>query len=214
MRKLFAFLTAMVMLLGCAFAETTAAPEAKAWPGAITGPLTEKAFSWYCTEKNNLIDDEASLLRLWFAEDAQDLPFMDLPTWAELMVLLVTDNGRRPGYTLTSKIDEQTRTVTLTRDNGFDAVFDFSEGTITFSDYLAFLQLPNSVYLGTNGFTGLAPDSEPFLLTVTGSRNRYGEVTTLRLKDYGIPMIVQDGKYLLPLQTLSSSCRPVWPRIS
>ena len=39
---------------------------------------------------------------------------------------------------------------------------------------------------------------------MTGSRDRYGEITVLNLKDYGIPMLAQDGKYLIPLKTVST----------
>lgn len=53
-------------------------------------------------------------------------------------------------------------------------------------------------------FQGADPQGKPFLLSTLDSRERYGTITTVDLKKYGIPMIAQDGHYLLPLQTLST----------
>ena len=66
-----------------------------------------------------------------------------------------------------------------------------------------FVQPPFLPYMEIGG----APETmngEPFLLKYTQSRNLYGDITVVDLKEYDIPMAAQDGKYLLPLQTLNA----------
>lgn len=49
-------------------------------------------------------------------------------------------------------------------------------------------------------------DSEgrPFILSITDTRERHSDPVVLNLKEYGIPMLAQDGLYLVPLQTLNT----------
>ena len=209
MKKLLAVLTALALLCSCAGAESAAAPETAAahetetLSGMLTGQLTEKHFPWYLGSKDDARTDEESLLPLWFAEGAEDLPFMELSEWAELMESVMNDGVPEKRYFLYTEADQENQSFAMSRENGYTASFNFRKGTVSMTDYLAFVTPPNSVYLGTDAYTNIFASDEPYLVTITDSRYRYGELTELKLNDYEIPMIVQDGHFLVPLQTVS-----------
>jgi len=96
--------------------------------------------------------------------------------------------------------------VILTRETKFNMVLDFTAGTIGYVDYVGFLQGANEDYMDVSGFPTEDNDGNPFLMQCTRTMILYGDMTILDLKKYNIPMVTQDGKYLLPLQTLSAWC--------
>ena len=120
-----------------------------------------------------------------------------------MMVYFMTDGGKYSGYELDVRSEGNGNIIVLDRENGYTSVFDFDAGTVIFDDYIAFTGLYKEPYLQLTDLSGYG-EGQPFLLTATGSRARYGDITVLKLKEYGIPMIVQDEKHLIPLQTLSS----------
>lgn len=214
MKRLIALsLSAVIMLSGCVFAEASTeqatetaaeqAAETASEQAAKTYRLETKSFPWYYHSPANKLDGDKSI-PLWFVNGVNDLPYMDLQDWADLMVFFMTDGGNAPGYELRVDVDDKEGEVTMTRENGFTAVFNFNEGKIIYLDYVAFNSMHNSKYMDAVGFQSPDPDGEPFLLYAMESRDRYGTMTVLNLKEYGIPMIAQDGKHLLPLQTLST----------
>ena len=80
---------------------------------------------------------------------------------------------------------------------------NFADGEIVFTDYNAFRKDNSGLYFNTAWITKGDPD-QPDVLGVTGRRERLGKSVVLKLREkYGIPMIAQNGKYLIPLQTLS-----------
>ena len=142
---------------------------------------------------------------MYFADGAEDLPFIDLADWKDLLVYAYNtlDTNGDKEYGLTMEISEEGNKVVLTRETGFNMIVDFEAGTMTFMDYVAFNQPANGGYMEVSGFPKTM-NGEPFILQSTKDRNLYGEVTVVNLKEYDIPMIAQDGKYLLPMQTLSA----------
>ncbi len=205
MKRFLALLTALVLFAACAGAESTAA-ETAAPAAADTvlnpGKLESKTVSWYVGDKANLVSDDHAMT-LWFSPNAPDLPYIDLTDWASIATYVATNMGTKPGYELKVTTDDAAKTVTVTRENGYDAVFNFADETVSFLDYVAFVSSPHIAYLDVAGVEN-EPGEDPTLLKVVNHRSRYGNYTVLNLADYDIPMIVQDGKYILPLQTLSA----------
>ena len=197
MRRMTAILAALILLLGCAWAEP-----AEELPDESAYKLEAKIFPFYLGSITFLLDGG---FPLYFMDGADDLPFVTLEDWTDLLNYLHTDGGAEPGYEMTMTVDDPGHTVSLTRENEYRAVFDFDACTITFEDYIAVTGAKSENYMdlgSTDEF--FIRDGQPFLLTMTGSRDRYGEITVLDLGKYMIPMIVSDGKYLLPLHTLDT----------
>ena len=138
---------------------------------------------------------------LYYADGAGDLPFVDLAEFVQLMNRVDafdrTGGQAETNGDYTAAADSAAGVFTCTYiPQQSDLVIDFACGTLTWScadtfgrdaafspfeiqtDRLGFLQ---RIYL-------------PKLSRLGGER-------TVSLADYGIPMILQDGKYLLPLHT-------------
>ena len=192
MKRILSVLAALMLLFTCASAETA----------AEGGRFESRKFVIYMGGINYVYNTDGGF-PLWFAEGAEDLPYVDLEDWASLMVDIMTDGGNIPGYELYVRTEENGNKVVLARENGYTAAFDFTAGTIVFNDYIAFTGMYKSAYLAIADLSGYG-GGQPFLLKAASSRERYGDLTVLQLKEYGIPMIMQDGKHLIPLQTLSS----------
>jgi len=170
---------------------------------AAAGPLiTTKNFPVYALSVTDVWRED---FPVYFVDGAEDLPFIDLADWKDFLIYaydrIDSANGDKV-FGLTMEVQEEERTVVLTRETGADAMFDFENRQIVFEDYVAFIQPANVGYMEITGIPEMR-NNEPFLLQRTKDRNLYGEVTVVDLKEYDIPMIAQDGKYLLPLQTLS-----------
>ena len=129
---------------------------------------------------------------------------MDVLDWGEALNEIFTEMDEYDGYHITATVaDEAGEVVTLQRENGSLMACDFANGIIIFSDVVAFRQDASGLYINLGSVTSTDPEKAQ-LLQVTSFRERHGDSTLLKLKEeYGIPMIAQDGKYLLPLQTLS-----------
>ena len=194
-------LSAVILLSGCAYAESAAETETEQY--TETYQLETKSFPWYISSKSNKMDAEDSF-PLWFANGVDDLPFMELKDWSQLMTILFAGSRQTPAYELMIEINDDGGCLSMTRENGYNAIFNFDDGTIIYEDYVAFSSINGSKYMDPVDFQGADPQGEPFLLNTLDSRERYGTITTVDLKKYGIPMIAQDGHYLLPLQTLST----------
>ena len=193
-------LTAVILLSGCVYAESAAETETEQETKAYQ--LETKQFPWYFSSRSKRVDAEDTY-PLWFVHGADDLPFMELEVWSQLMIRLMNDGKQTPTYELKTEIKDD-GLLSMTRENGYTAIFDFDEGTITYEDYVAFSSMDGSKYMDPVDFQGTEQDGKPFLLRTLDSRERYGTLTNVDLKKYGIPMIAQDGHYLLPLQTLST----------
>lgn len=83
--------------------------------------------------------------------------------------------------------------MTLVRENKFTAVFDFSEGAVYYFGFVGFSKPFGDYYTDPTGIAPLSMPKETVPIAITGSRDRYGKYTVINLKEYGIPMIAQDG---------------------
>ena len=195
MKRLLALLITLTLLLGCAAAETAAEPEA-APPQVTTKVFPVYAFSVEETWREDF--------PLYFLDGVEDIPFVNLEDWKEVLVFIYNQlSAGEKTYTLDFEVLEEGKKVRLTRESGFPLVIDFEKGQMIFQDYVAFVQQANSQYMEINGFPE-TQNGQPYLLQRTTDRSLYGDVTVVDLKEYNIPMAVQDGKYLLPMQTLSA----------
>ena len=164
--------------------------------------VTSKTFTVYF---GSLTEKWREDFPVYFVNGAEDLPFMNLEDWKDLLVYTYkkADGNGDKEYALTYEVSEDGKTVTLTRETGYNMIVDFEAGTFTFMDFVAFVQPANLPYMEIGG-SPETMNGQPFLLQTKQERNLYGEMTIVNLKDYDIPMIMQDGKYLLPMQTLSA----------
>ena len=195
MKKLFALFLCLCLMAGTVpvmaenAAETEAAPQ-----------ITMKTFPVYFKAVENVWRDD---FPVYFLNGVEDMPFINLADWKDVLEFTYNEidlTGEKK-FDLTMEVREDGQAVNLTRETGYPMVVDFEAGTIEFLDYVAFVQPPFLPYMEIGGIP-TTMDGEPFLLQYTKDRNLYGHMTLINLKDYDIPMVMQDGKYLLPLQTL------------
>lgn len=197
LKRFLAVLLSLAMILGCAAAETAAVPETE------THSIEAKKFSSYASSPSSLIEGEEAPT-LYFVDGVHDLPYMDVREFAELLANSFTGGGMNPGYELNATVDEIGKQVLLTRETEYSVLFDFGEGVIAFDDYNAVTGRDPLHYIDVAGTAAFLEEGKTPLLGITSSRDRYGEITILNLREYEIPMIAQDGKYLVPIQTLAA----------
>ena len=177
---------------------------------AETHEITSAAFPLYFDS-----DDMGMDVTLYFLDGVTDLPYIEVNDWLSLM-----DNFfDGPGMDINYSIETDGPVVTYTRhnsdseakDNGATMVIDFDKNSIDFMDYNVFCLRGNAAtLLDTVTMNLLNEAGEPVLLEKvdTGSFTRYGDELIFPLSDYGIDLIMQDGLYLVPLQTMSDIVMP------
>ena len=118
LKRILTLLTALALLLGCACAaaETDAADtahqiEMKNTPLYIMSPEYQLPGGF----------------PLYFADGAEDLAYVDLSDWANIMNMAFPDptTHRFDGFQVTTEVDETGHVVTLVRENGHMIVVDF-----------------------------------------------------------------------------------------
>ena len=196
-KRMLALLTALFLLFGCAAAETAAEPAAAA------RQIEVKTFPFYLFTNQNTWPEP---FPLYFADGVHDLPYVDLNDFAKLLNWFYPTQipDLFTGYRVTVEVNSEAGQVRYARENSFNCVFDFNERTIFWDDYMGFLMQTVGTYMDITSVPPTDSEGRPFLLSKVASRDRYGDITRLNLAEYDIPMIAQDGKYLIPLQTLSA----------
>jgi len=200
MRKRFlTMLIILCMVLNCVLAVSAAETADE------THQIEMKTYPFYLNSIDKTWPEE---FPLYFADGIEDMPFVEVNDWADVLNWYFTsDNAvNYKDYQITVTIDEEKNQVFYLRDNDSFMIMDFDAGTILWDDYGKFMQTPNGDYMDLTGMNVEHENDGVYLLKTTGERVRYAQSTVLSLKDYSIPMIAQGGKYLLPLQTLSTFC--------
>ena len=183
-----------VMLLTCvspAFADDT----------GLHSIVTETYPFYTGKTLDSILDQE---FPLYFLDGVDDLPFVEIHDWAELLYFINTDLLSDTGYGL--KIEYKGDIVTLERENEYTLDFDFGNRKLVFEDYDAFLhKSSDSTLIDLVSESSTDEDGNALLIwrNKADSFDRYGDVMTVDLGEYGIPMIVQDESYFIPLQTLN-----------
>ncbi len=163
--------------------------------------IAERSYTFY----NGYIDDPLSEpVPLYFMDGVDDLPYVELENWMELQIFLCRDWMSDPKYDL--MFNAAGTDAAYVRENEYHMQFDFAEKTIAFDDYNAFIHNSSDGslldLLSASGFTE-AGESELFQRNMELSYDRYGDEVRIDVGSYNIPMIMQDGKYYMPLQTMN-----------
>ena len=141
---------------------------------------------------------------LYFIDGVDDLPYVNLDEFGEIIVFLNQYFHNDTGYGLSSQWGNGN--FVYTRENGYSMQFNFNNGTILFDDYDGFLHNSNDTTLidlvSEPGFdeNGIA---QLIYRDTEASFDRYGDVKTIDLAAYGIDIIWQDELYYVPLQTIN-----------
>ena len=192
MNKFLAVFFVILLFTGSAFAQNSE-------PSSYE--ITERTYTFY----NGFIDDKLEEpFPLYFMNGVDDVPYVELESWMELMIFLNRDWLKDPNYDL--MFSAEGTDAAYVRENEYHMQFDFAEKTILFDDFNAFVHSSSEGslldMLSASGFTE-AGESELFQRNLEASYDRYGDEVKLNLADYHIPMVMQDGKYYLPLQTMN-----------
>jgi len=159
-------------------------------------PITTEMTTCYL-----LSPDTSFELELAFLEAYDDVPFMDLEYFVnEVMCDLGAMFDENYGLT----VEAEGSTITLTRDNGSVAIFDFEENSIYFDNLYYFWKLPyRSAGIDSLSATGFNAEGEPEYFQRTGAVfERTGRPIMIDMDKRYIPLLFRDGKGYVPLQTL------------
>ena len=163
--------------------------------------IREQGYPFYIGSLDTKLTEPYSL---YFMDGVDDLPYVELYSWAELLYFLNRECADDPGYELT--IFENGDTAKLERESGYTLEFDFENDRLVFEDYDAFIHNSNDTtlidLLSETGFNE-SGEAELFQRNKQASFDRYGDIMTVDLAAYGIKMVAQDGKYYMPLQTMN-----------
>ncbi len=143
---------------------------------------------------------------VYFADGVGDLPYMDLTDFFSLLNDLQDLNGNSSRYS--GGYNQDLGFFEVTYDlNGSVSFLDFASKNIFFSNYDAFTATAGRSLIDILYSSGENKESgqpELFQRLSDPGMDRPGEGRFIDLGMYDIPMIAQDGKYLLPLHTLFS----------
>ena len=172
--------------------------------------IASKTFPLYFDDEK--MDEEQTL---YFLDGVDDLPYIEANDWLTLLGLLY----KQPGFPVDFEMSTDGELVTYSRyseryDDDISMIFDFDNNTISSTDYNLFIMKPGqSTVLDLIGMNTFDEEGEPILLQKvdTGVFERLGDKFEINLDDYNIDLIQQDGKYLIPLQTVADLiASPAW----
>lgn len=193
MKRILALGLAFLMMFTAACAETAEPTETPKYS------INEKKVTMYLLNMENSVS-----IPLYFVDGAEDMPWVDIEIWGDLLNYLQRDVYGEADFELTYSC--QGEKAQLTRENGYIMLADFEEGTLFFDDYNGFMHEPGDMVplLDLISMTGFNADGQPelFQRDTYASFDRYGESVLLNLRDYEIGMIHVDDLYLVPLQTM------------
>ena len=188
-----ALLLALTLLMTCAF------PAYAETDGKHS--IVSRSYTAYAgTTAEEKLNKE---ITLYFVDGVDDLPYMELNDWGELMVFVNTDNGDED-YGLS--IEHKGDVVTLERESGYTMDFDVANDTLHYTDYDAFVHSSNDstiIDLVSEMGTDENGNAELIWRNQKASFDRYGDEMTVDLGANNIRMIAQDDGYYVPLQTLN-----------
>lgn len=178
-------------------------------PAEGAAKLETRSVPVYCAGRNDYRSAADMLLMpaftLYYADGVDDLPYADVREFMKLVNLVDAFEDRDiyggepigTGTDYTAALDEEKAVFTCAYEpRGSELVIDFGAGTAAYTCMDTFGKSPEFAPFE------LQTNQLDFLERIYDMRqNRLGTARTISLKDYGIPMLVRDGKYLLPLHT-------------
>ena len=163
--------------------------------------VSSEVYTWYLYSLEDSFE-----MPLYFVNDVNDLPYVNLSDWVDMLVTVNQLVLEDEGYGVSLETDGEI--AMLTRENDFSMLIDFDEGTIMFDDYDFFVHSSGEKsLLDIVASDAVDEEGNPLLFNriQKGSFDRYGKELDLPLYDYDIQLFwsAEDGLYLVPLQTLN-----------
>ena len=212
-RALAALLSAALtcaFLPAAVFGEALEEPESEDLPGVAieddsasmsrdNAEIEEKTVPLYLGGLDDAVD-----IPLYFVNGVDDLPYISITDWADLLATIYQESGYED-YELYYETDGEV--ALYTRENDYSVLFDFEKDTITFQDYDAFIHTPGDTsLLDLVASDSYDDEGNPVLFEriEKGSFDRYGKEIEIDLAAYDISLqwSEEDGLYLAPLQTM------------
>ena len=191
MKKLLSILLALTMLLSLCV--PAFAVEAHA--------ITSAAFPYYDGES-----EPSAELTLYFLDGMNDLPYIEAN---DLLALLTSVYHDSVDFSMAA----DGSVVTFSRinrlyDTDVPLSIDFDRDTLTFADYNLFAMRADQTTMLDLTAIIMEEGAEILQGVGTGVLDRRGDTFELDLGAYGIDLIMQDGLYLIPLQTAADILIP------
>ena len=187
------------VLLVCVLVLSCAAPAQADNTGSHS--IVQRSYPFYIgKEADDTLNED---FPLYFIDGVDDLPYVEVEDWAELLYFINRDCNEDEGYGLS--IDYNGDVVTLERESGYTMDFDFANRKLIYDDYDAFMHNSNdSALIDLVSENSMDENGNAQLIwrDKQASFDRYGDVMTVDLGANGIPMVAQDDGYFVPLQTL------------
>ena len=156
--------------------------------------------------------DLGTPLTLYFLDGVDDLPYLEINDLNGLLysVSAIPYSIKAEGSVVSVVRDTPNSPI----DDGAYAAFDFDKDTITFSDFDLFIKKADAttvIDLLVMPITNAQGEPSVMQRVNKESLDRYGDALVVRCGDYGIDLVSQDGKYLVPLQTINDFF--LWPAV-
>lgn len=191
MKKFLLVLLSVLLLTGSVCAQDA----------AKTHEIVERTYTFYDGTIDDVFEEP---FPLYFMDGVDDLPYVELESWMELQIKIIREWAGDMHYDLL--FNAEGTDAAYVRENEYHMQFDFDKKTIGFDDFNAFIHSTTEGslldLLSVSGFTD-AGESDLFQRNLDASHDRYGDAVNLDLASYNIDMIMQDGKYYMPLQTMN-----------
>ena len=210
MKKLFALLLCLCLVTPCGLAGIAeGAPIDSAllpslWEDGQIHRIERKTFPLYIVNPDEPFLEE---FPVYLVDGVNDLAWLDLKDFADFLNMTMSETDKAEDGPITMTVDEENNAVFFMHKKGGMLAFSFKEKKIVWTDYLSFMQSEDAQYMNMlRSFKTVNSEGQPQLLEIGSTRERYGNAVTLDLGKYGIPMLAQDGLYLIPAQTLTAFC--------
>ena len=147
MKKIFAVVLCLLIFVSAVYAQ-----------GSDT--FTERGYTFY---NGDIEDIYSESFPLYFRNGVDDLPYVELESWMEMMIYVNRDWLQDPNYDL--MFNAEGTDAAYVRENEYHMQFDFDKDTIIFDDFNAFVHNSKDGslldLLNASGFTE-AGESELF----------------------------------------------------
>ena len=165
----------------------------------------ETAAALHTVEKRNMplvINGNSNYsILLYFLDGVEDLPYVELKEFTGRLNEWLSDSGT--DFAWSEDAENGLCDITY-QSNGSVLSFDFTDQSVGYSSFDTFGAQPGRFLLDMLSFSGrnsVTGEPELFRRLDASSLERKGSSQVIPLGDYAIPMVRQDGMYLLPLHT-------------